>query len=89
MLEGFLNFIFEIISALFSKKLLGFGTGEPLKGSFQWEKVSATVVKIKPAGTYKTNGTKKQDGYIHVYQIEGKSRLFKDAVLFPRPKFKV
>ena len=58
------------------------------EGEFVWETTFGTVCDIKTASQYKSNGTK-HEGYIHIYKVEGRSKLYKDVKMFSRPKFAI
>lgn len=86
----FLDFLCDVVDFLFTRGPDRYSNPrEPLKGTYELQNVEATVVKIKPASQYKSNGDKIRSGYIHIYKIDGKDRLFKDATMFPEPQFEI
>ena len=86
----FLDFLCDVVDFLFTRGPDRYSNPrEPLKGTYEWKNVEAVVVKIKPATRYKSNGEKVNSGYVHIYQVEGKDRLFKDPFAFSEPKFEI
>lgn len=87
-----LNIILESLGDLFggflSSRYERVELEEMSIGAYNWETTYATVCDIKTAHQYKSNG-KIKEGYIHIYKVEGRSKLYKDAKLFNRPKFEI